>query len=182
MSGVFRAFAIGFLMVIASSSLFADDITAYGNGRTEAEAIRDADAMLAQHIAINTSSVTNIIQSDDGNNAVDYMSINAISSYDIDFLGTELETERLEDGSWTARKTIPESSLGLYIEKVEKSAEIINSLYEKVEESDTISFSDYSRLLSQLKDYETNRIIIYLLDSSASISPVRTNSTDIEAY
>ena len=182
MSGVFRAFAIGFLMVIASSSLFADDITAYGNGRTEAEAIRDADAMLAQHIAINTSSVTNIIQSDDGNNAVDYMSINAISSYDIDFLGAELETERLDDGSWTARKTIPESSLGLYIEKVEKSAEIINSLYGKVEESDTISFSDYSRLLSQIKDYETNRIIIHLLDSSASISPVRTNSTDIEAY
>ncbi len=169
------------LILLIALPASAADITETASGATEAEAIAAVDSLLAQRIATNTAAQQDTIVSDDGSESTAYMSIRAKSTYDADFLGAVLDTEKLSDGTWTATKTIPESSYPLYRSRVEESAAIINRIYRSIEKSGTITRSDYTRISSQLSDYEVNSIVMRMLDSEADVPSVPTNSTDIEA-
>ncbi|MBO8437030.1 MAG: hypothetical protein IAA97_08635 [Spirochaetes bacterium] len=173
---------ITFIMLSCSAlSLFAADITETGYGKNEAEAIANADSLLAQRIATNTTSEQNTIISDDGSKAVSYISLNAITTYDTDFLGAVLTTKRENDGSWSATKTIPESSYSLYETRVKESAAIINRIWNDIDDKNSIDRESYTRISAQLSEYEVNSIIMRMLKPDASIPSVPTNSTDIEA-
>ena len=176
-----RIVSIITLLTLLSFPVFSDDIKETGHGRSEAEAIAAADSLLAQRIATNTASEQHTIISDDGETAISYFSLNAVTTYDTDFLGAILTTKEEEDGSWSATKTIPESSLPLYESKVQESASIINGIWNDIERDGTIDRESYTRLSAQLSVYEVNSIIMRMLNPNADIPSVPTNSTDVEA-
>ena len=160
--------------------LSAADLSETGVGSTREEAIAAADAALAQRIAMTTTSEMRTIRADDGSDSIDFMVINGRSFYSTEFLGSSFETEQLADGTWIATRTIPESSYRLYQKRLRESASIINDIYDSIELFG-IDGESYTRIYSQLREYERNAVIVSMLRSNASIPEIPTNSVDIEA-
>ena len=168
--------AIAFILL----PLSAADLSETGVGSTREEAIAAADAALAQRIAMTTTSEMRTIRADDGSDSVDFMVVNGRSFYSTEFLGSSFETEQLADGTWIATRTIPESSYRLYQKRLRESASIINDIYDGIELFG-IDRESYTRIYSQLREYERNAVIVSMLRSNASIPEIPTNSVDIEA-
>lgn len=179
-----KAILLVALFSALSFAAYAEARSAVGHGDTEAEAIDDARFNLISSFSVKVSSLTITSDTDDGAGSTSSsMSSYSAHSVQFDLVGQEESARELDDGTWEATATLPESAARFYTVKLDDLYPTINTLNNLVENaSDKSSVkSQYLQLIQALREYEQYRTVVMILSPSTSVRPLPTSSGAVEA-
>ena len=168
----FRTVVLFIIFLLSASLLFSDSIFEWGYGDSPQNAKEDALNNLSSRISTSVSSMITTLSVDDSvSDAMDRYIASSIQQSETTFIGLEYGEPIEGNGLWRVSVGIPESSIPLYYDRLEVLADEISTLYsdmDNLDDVEAISYAELDVLLSYLSDFESNRLILTILDSTAS--------------
>ena len=167
----YRTVVLFIIFSLSASFLFSDSIFEWGYGDSPQDAREDALNNLSSRISTSVSSMITTLSIDDSvSNTMDRYIASSIQQSETTFIGLEYGEPIEANGLWRVSVGIPESSIPLYYGRLKMLADEISTLYSKMdnlEDIEAVSYGEFDVLLSYLSDFETNRLILTILDSTA---------------